>query len=232
MAKWHCTFCEWKIARRNGRVSSARWLWTGGYNLSSSETSNTYHTKNTLWLLRKYGTFPPMRGRMCILPVWACFTEETMRQVPHRVTWRLDQRFTGSASFPFRTLNTPESCTRSEPPTLLGFPREGRGRDGERDTDRKRDGGRETVEETVSDPQYNDHHTQTWSNLSEWLPCTIEEVFLAAWDFVNQLSHTGVPLSLSGRAVWLCKWIVANSLWAERMSSHSGVICYINPLLT
>lgn len=28
---------------------------------------------------------------------------------------------------------------------------------------------------------------------------------------------------------WLCKWIVANSLWAERPSSHSGVI---NPLLT
>lgn len=34
------------------------------------------------------------------------------------------------------------------------------------------------------------------------------------------------------RAVWLCKWIVANSPWAERVSSHSGVICYINPLLT
>lgn len=176
-----------------------------------------------------------MRGRMCILPVWACFTEETMRQVPHRVTWRLDQRFTGSASFPFRTLNTPESCTRSEPPTLLGFPREreeeGRGRETETQTEGERE-GESPVEETVSDPEYNDHHTQTWSNLSEWLLCTIEKVFLAVWDFVNQLSHTGVPLSLSGRVVWLCKWIVAHSLWAERVSSHSGMICYINPLLT
>lgn len=155
-----------------------------------------------------------MRGRMCILPVWACFTEETMRQVPHRVTWRLDQRFTGSASFPFRTLNTPESCTRSEPPTLLGFPREREeeGRESERETQTE---GESPVEETVSDPQYNDHHTQTWSNLSEWLLCTTKKVFLAVWDFVNQLSHTGVPLSLSGRAVWLCKWIVANSLQAE-----------------
>lgn len=71
-------------------------------------------------------TFPPMRGRMCILPVWACFTDETMRQVPLRVTWRFDQRFTGSASFPFRTLNTPDSCTRSEPPTLRGLPVEGK----------------------------------------------------------------------------------------------------------
>lgn len=52
-----------------------------------------------------------------------------MRQVPQRVTCRLDQRFTGSASFPFRTLNTPESCTRSEPPTLLGFPAEETGTD-------------------------------------------------------------------------------------------------------
>lgn len=31
-------------------------------------------------------TFPPMRGRMCILPVWACFTDDTMRQVPLSVT--------------------------------------------------------------------------------------------------------------------------------------------------
>lgn len=67
-------------------------------------------------------TFPPIRGRMCILPVWACFTDDTMRQVPLSVTWRFDQRFTGSASFPFLTLNTPESCTRSEPPTLRGLP--------------------------------------------------------------------------------------------------------------
>lgn len=107
----------------------------------------------------------------------------------------------------------------------------GRERQRETQTERERE-GESPVEETVSDPQYNDHHTQTWSNLSEWLLCTIEKVFLAVWDFVNQLSHTGVPLSLSGRAVWLCKWIVANSLWAERVSSHSGVICYINPLLT
>lgn len=31
-------------------------------------------------------TFPPMSGRMCIFPVCACLTEETMRQVPLRVT--------------------------------------------------------------------------------------------------------------------------------------------------
>ena len=67
-------------------------------------------------------TFPPIRGRMCILPVCACLTEETMRQVPLRMTCRLDQRFTGSASFPFLTLKTPESCTRSQPPTLRGLP--------------------------------------------------------------------------------------------------------------
>lgn len=102
------------------------------------------------------------------MPVWACFTEETIRQVPHRVTWRLDQRFTGSASFPFRTLNTPESCTRSEPPTLLGFPREREEEGRERETDRQRETqtegvreGENPVEETVSDPQYNDHQTQT-----------------------------------------------------------------------
>lgn len=82
---------------------------------------------NTVWPLSEScvtdrSTFPPMSGRMCILPVWACFTDETMRQVPLSVTWRFDQRFTGSASFPFRTLNTPESCTRSEPPTLRGLP--------------------------------------------------------------------------------------------------------------
>ncbi|TNN62560.1 hypothetical protein EYF80_027263 [Liparis tanakae] len=43
-------------------------------------------------------------SRMCILPVWLCFTEDTMRQVPHRMTCRRVQRFTGSCSFPLRTL--------------------------------------------------------------------------------------------------------------------------------
>lgn len=61
-----------------------------------------------------FSTFPPISGRMCILPVWLAFTEDTMRQVPHKITCRRLQRFTGSCSFPFRTLYVPESWMRSE----------------------------------------------------------------------------------------------------------------------
>lgn len=63
-----------------------------------------------------------MSGRMCIFPVWLSLMEETMRQVPHRITCRLVQRFTGSWSFPFRTLYVPDSWTRSELSMLWGFP--------------------------------------------------------------------------------------------------------------
>lgn len=67
-------------------------------------------------------TFPPISGRMCILPVWLAFTEDTMRQVPHKITCRRLQRFTGNCSFPFRTLYVPESWIRSELSMLWGFP--------------------------------------------------------------------------------------------------------------
>lgn len=68
---------------------------------------------------------------MCIFPVWLSLTEETMRQVPHRITCRRVQRLTGSWSFPFRTLYVPDSCTRSELSMLWGFPGTEREREGE-----------------------------------------------------------------------------------------------------
>lgn len=56
-------------------------------------------------------------------------------------------------------------------------------------------------------------------------------LFLALWEFVNQLSVNGF-LFQKARAAWLCKWVVANSLWAPRVNGRSGMICYINPSLT
>lgn len=76
----------------------------------------------SIWDKPGFSTFPPISGRMCILPVWLAFTEETMRQVPHKITCRRLQRFTGSCSFPFRTLYVPESWMRSELSMLWGFP--------------------------------------------------------------------------------------------------------------
>lgn len=63
------------------------------------------------------------------------------------------------------------------------------------------------VIETVDDPEYGDHHTQT-DFISQNGCFAQNKLFLAIWDFVNQLSHTGVSHSLSEsnkRAMWLCK---------------------------
>lgn len=73
-----------------------------------------------------------------------------------------------------------------------------------------------SVNNTVDDPQCSDRHTQTDFSFQNGRFCTIEKLFLAIWDFVNQLSHNGASISLSKsgkKAMWLCKWIVANSLW-------------------
>ena len=53
------------------------------------------------------------------------------------------------------------------------------------------------------------------------------DVFLAVWISVNEPAHTGSLFQTGRAAWWLCKGIVVNSLRAERVSSHSGVICYI-----
>lgn len=57
----------------------------------------------------KYLTFPPIKGRTCIFPVWLSFTDETIRHVPQRIAWRLVHLLTGKCIFPFRTLYIPES---------------------------------------------------------------------------------------------------------------------------
>lgn len=56
------------------------------------------------WWQYMVTTFPPISGKMCIFPVWLAFIEDTIKQVPHKMTCRRLQRFTGSCSFPFRTL--------------------------------------------------------------------------------------------------------------------------------
>lgn len=68
-------------------------------------------------------TFPPMRGRTCIFPLELSFTDDTIKHVPHRMTWRLVHLFTGNCILPFRTLYIPESWIRSELPVLWGFPK-------------------------------------------------------------------------------------------------------------
>lgn len=70
----------------------------------------------------KTHTFPPIKGRTCIFPTWLSFTDDTIRQVPHKITCRFVHLFTGNCSFPFRTLYIPESWVRSELPVSLGFP--------------------------------------------------------------------------------------------------------------
>ena len=67
-------------------------------------------------------TLPPMSGSTCIFPATLSFTDDTIRQVPHRMTWRLVHRFTGKCILPLRTLYIPESWIRSELPVLWGLP--------------------------------------------------------------------------------------------------------------
>lgn len=68
-------------------------------------------------------TFPPISGKTCIFPLKLSFTDDTIKHVPHRITWRLVHRFTGNCILPFRTLYIPESWIRSELPVLWGFPK-------------------------------------------------------------------------------------------------------------
>lgn len=76
------------------------------------------HQRNKVFQL----AFPPIKGSTCIFPVWLSFTDDTIRHVPHRITWRLVHLLTGKCIFPFRTLYIPESWSRSELPMLWGFP--------------------------------------------------------------------------------------------------------------
>ncbi len=64
-------------------------------------------------------TFPPTRGRMCILPVRLSLTEATIRLVPQRMTCRSAHLW--SCVFPFLTLNTPFRRVRSCWSAFTGF---------------------------------------------------------------------------------------------------------------